>query len=117
MTEAKHTPGPWFTGHVGTEALWVGPDHQSLFVCTVPWECDNSRSNARANARLISTAPELLKALQELLAFHERPAGLETAVAMDDEAFGQFLKGISTNSDELTTRARAAIAKATGEQR
>jgi hypothetical protein len=60
---SEHTPGPWAYGHSGRDALWVGPGHDVARVATVEWDTDNARENARANARLIAAAPELLAAL------------------------------------------------------
>lgn len=90
----KHTPGPWTQGHTeeGKACVWldghVEPDSGMGSVGT--WiDC-----NTEENARLVAAAPELLEALQRLL-------------AQDDNG-----------EDEIWVRnkARAAIAKATGEQ-
>ena len=68
----NHTPGPWAFGHfLGRHALWVGPvgdDGQPLTpVAEVEWDSDMARNNARANARLIAAAPELLDALRAVV--------------------------------------------------
>ncbi len=60
---ALHTPGPWQFGHLGTEELWVGPGHDQTPVAHVSHDGEYARDNSRANARLISTAPELLAAV------------------------------------------------------
>ena len=92
----KHTPGPWTQGHSasGIECVWldghVEPDSGMGSVGT--WiDC-----NTEANARLIAAAPELLEALAEVVR------------AADGEGWKQL--------DPNLAKARAAIAKATGEQ-
>lgn len=70
MTEPKFTPGPWFSNR--QRVYWKKPD-KDLPLGTLPngqictcksaedWpECD---AEARANARLIATAPEMYDAL------------------------------------------------------
>lgn len=88
MTQIKHTPGP---------LAYINPDgftvrHPQVYsdtgpVCNATWLGDVRIDELRANARLISAAPELLEALQE------------AALWVDGE---------------LKTKVRAAIAKATG---
>ena len=92
MSEAKHTPGPWPIEYnnadekSGGQWFEVGP--------AKVWFPYNARSaieaRAEADAHLISAAPDLLNALKALADVAER-------------------KGIPCNA------ARAAIAKATGE--
>lgn len=86
----KHTPGPWFntsendqaTGSVGTNPL-----ANNIALC---WS-----ENAKADARLIAAAPDLLASLK-LLVNYGNLGAYERADAMNE--------------------ARAAIAKATGEK-
>lgn len=66
VSENKHTPGPWSYGHLGTEALWIGPDHNQTPVAHVYHDMEYARDNSRANARLIAAAPEMLEALPDL---------------------------------------------------
>lgn len=99
----KHTQGPWefYTEPqpnglpiVGTRGLMVAMLAHSI-------NHEAQRETALANARLIAAAPELLKALQALVDAYEKDAA---------EAFHQpWLKPVAI-------AARAAIAKATGEQ-
>lgn len=94
----KHTPGPWeWDGSVWNydsenEAPWLvqsGSDHR-VFVLL-----GSIKANKEADARLIAAAPELLEALQMLVAdFGDYPASERPCLAFD--------------------KARAAIAKATG---
>lgn len=90
----KHTPGPWSTEVDRKKALEINiVSGNRPFVATA-WPANHPDKEQEANARLIAAAPDLLKALEELLEvtdFHE-------------------LYGSRTEA------ARAAIAKATGEQ-
>jgi len=101
---SKYTPGPWairriaevpgaICGGVTRQYMrGVGTD-QLAMVCSV--QPDNGGDEAmEANARLIAAAPELLEALEWLL---------------DDVGRASSMLG--------AVKARAAIAKATGEQR
>ena len=96
---SMHTPGPWFTtrptsyGTIYVEARLRGSTLQEV-ASVGPTETSDQQE---ANGRLIAAAPELLKALRELVAL---------------EADG---KHASESSIEPWERARAAIAKATGE--
>ena len=90
----KHTPGPWTQDHTkeGKACVWLdGHTEPEIWMGNKETRID---CNTEANARLVAAAPELLAALQLLL-------------AQDDNG-----------EDEIWVRnkARAAIAKATGEQ-
>jgi hypothetical protein len=108
---AKHTPGPWAYGHLGKEALWVGPSHDEPPVAIVPWDTDGARDNARDNAQLLSVLPDFLDALihcEDLLSFHEGSAkperdGAHPTVRINGEDFNVALAVV-----------RAALAKAGG---
>ena len=100
---AKHTPGPW---------EWDGNpcsydrDNEAPWLWQAPWKSRDSfpilsgsiKCGEEANARLIAAAPDLLESLQRLIAtgLHERE-----------------YREIMSNPAHY---ARAAIAKATGEQ-
>lgn len=86
----KHTPGEWFTCR-GVSSIYIEARLrqgvvQEIAACG-PTEAGHEQQEA--NARLIAAAPELLEALQAV-------------VAVADRATDEF------------DRARAAIAKATG---
>lgn len=68
MSEFKGTPGPWFLGGVedGKRSINTG----SYFIALV-----DEGSSREANAKLISAAPELLDALQELVFLYEHDEG------------------------------------------
>lgn len=90
----KHTPGPWhhvmdgFRITIGNKKTGRTTTPHNYMVAEIP---DNSFI-AEANARLIAAAPELLEALEDILS-----------------------SGIGL-SNRLDLKARAAIAKAKGEQ-
>jgi hypothetical protein len=91
MTTAAHAPGPWQHGYNGTTGLWVGPVLDKQPVAIVPWDTDDARDTARADARLIAAAPDLLAACVALVDSFEKH-----------------------RPKELWDAARAAIARATG---
>lgn len=96
----RHTPGPWkWDGNVcdydpEQEAPWLVLDPDSS--TTDPILRGEIHCGNPANARLIAAAPELLKALQAML----------THMGMDEDEWNK----------PTFDQARAAIAKATGEQ-
>ena len=98
MTETKHTPGPWKARkgfHADTIEIFhpdksVKPPFYPCEIATIASDRDTAK--AKANARLIAAAPELLEALQ---------------------AFVKYADDVNDDSPELD-RARSAIAKATG---
>jgi hypothetical protein len=102
----KHTPGPWIHDTRGYPHPDVKAASGRNIACT--WGVNNQPKTpeaaaaqqeiARANARLIAAAPELLEALKEVL---NNPAG-------DYDA--------SDGYENAVKQARAAIAKATGAQ-
>lgn len=86
---AKHTPGPW--GAIGTEVKTPGPT--SRIICWTG-QPEIARVEARANARLIAAAPDMLNALLDVLDFWDDP---------------------DMSMSELKERVRDAVAKAQGE--
>lgn len=97
----KHTPGPWRTlpeevdkDYVRVRGTRLGLRYKIANVLTTIYEGVPAREadETRANAALIAAAPDLLEALQALLAIYPYP------------------------DNETTDAARAAIAKATGEK-
>ncbi len=60
----SHTPGPWSVGKKTGTMVFAGNDGgMGDFICEVCGEDDTPRAVNQANARLISAAPEMLKAL------------------------------------------------------
>jgi hypothetical protein len=112
-TNQKHTPGPWEVRHESADPEWsvvvasggrivaninaeTGPDIPPLTATKMPKE---------ANARLISAAPDLLAALEELL--------VERYALEEPEEFDE--NGHWTSTSPASVKARAAILKAKGE--
>jgi len=65
----KYTPGPWEVSP-GEFVMRIKSIHSSEMVACVTWlprEGRRSSEEAKANARLLAAAPELLEALKELL--------------------------------------------------
>lgn len=101
---AKHTPGPWTTER-GTSVLGVGEEYEvvadggAVVIACPPSEAD---------ARLISAAPELLAALETLVAL--APAFRAGKVGAE----GSAARAASSAATCAYCSARAAIAKAKG---
>lgn len=64
----KHTPAPWHYGHVGTDALWIGPGYNQTPVAHVDHDMEYARDNSRANAafivRAVNAHDDLVEALR-----------------------------------------------------
>lgn len=105
---SKHTPGPWSVPHSADEESgcscgYVFSESQRGFgaVATVPFGGeDENYPLAKANAKLIAAAPDLLEALQPFLDFADRELDLHGDVI----------------PESIIEAARAAIAKAKGEE-
>ena len=98
---SKHVPGPW--GLMPDNPLQITHmvDHSDpLFLAEVNW---SNLAVAKANARLIAAAPELLEALRGYVERQEEHNATLTRTARNA-------------SDKWLEDARAAIAKATGEE-
>lgn len=76
MNEAKHTPGPWWVDDFGNGDVRVVVDPVKgmpppicdgrTFVCKL-YQQDERGIDAKANARLIAAAPELLAILSAII--------------------------------------------------
>lgn len=113
MSETKWTPGPWRCHishpHLGIngkpsndgipyEYCITGSNENGGSVLPILGRTHNWPENFKANANLIAAAPELFAALEELLS----------------EWFDE--EGTGTQDDPFVAKARAALAKARGEQ-
>ena len=100
MSAFKGTPGPWRPSLHGPSGfiygIEAGPSHDPVKIVKWGGIGRPSSETGQANARLIAAAPELLEALTEIVA------------AADGDGWKQL--------DPSFAAARAAIAKATGEQ-
>lgn len=97
MSEVKHTPGPWGVGAEGAgypvnaaQPKWHGGG-KAICACRPANRTSEAYAEARANARLIAAAPDLLAVAQMVL---------DTAS--------------DTTPPELLAAATAAVAKAEG---
>lgn len=106
----KHTPGPWIheTGPDAPIGSVVDKLGETIAQAQENCHCGRSEDAGRAmqqmrnaNARLIAAAPEMLEALEAMVALSDDPA---------DAGFGDFMMR-DLAAQKL---ARAAIAKAKG---
>lgn len=71
MTDLKHSPGPWFMEAESYDSYYdISDDFGTSLAKVEAWDGDNDEEvmgEAKANARLIAAAPELLSACQMLL--------------------------------------------------
>jgi hypothetical protein len=105
MSKSKHTPGPWRAQpREGFEGQWevVSTCKTGRLIAAAAPHIDGDPDEA--NARLIAAAPELLKALVDLM--RVMPVLPEAA---------KTIRGIEQQYDAANRAARAAIAKAKGE--
>lgn len=99
--ETKHTPAPWHWGtdpqKIFSEPYLFGSDNSVIchFGDDDTYYPSNGEPPNKADSLLIAAAPELLAALEYML---------------------EFCPSIDPQGEEAHNRARAAIAKATGQQ-
>jgi hypothetical protein len=71
MSDLKHTPGPWFMEAEPYDSYYqISDDFSTTLAQVEAWDGDNDEEvmgEAKANARLIAAAPELLQALEGML--------------------------------------------------
>lgn len=91
---AEHTPKPWIFDRPWVNSVEGGP------ICTI----NDSNPNRDVDARLIIAAPDLLEALEALVAISRKGKCIEGCV-------GRITGSCST----LCLKVTAAIAKAKGE--
>ncbi|EOV8087924.1 hypothetical protein ACOMXT_001735 [Providencia rettgeri] len=98
--EFKHSPAPW--NYNGNVCGAVEPPTDGLIACVYPMHYENAEE-MKANAHLISAAPELLESLRELVSAMER---YEIDVG----------ESAPVKHKEMMNKAKASIAKALGQQ-
>jgi hypothetical protein len=108
MSEVKHTPGPWYPGHLGSastcQCTSVVADGYFGSICQVSTNNGKAvgdggndappRDEAIANMHLIAAAPDLLGALKDFVS--------------------GYPEDVHYDKDSLVGRGRAAINKAEG---
>lgn len=101
----KHTPGPWeaIGNLVRSPMAKENGSGVMLAECADRWFLKVNSDEAKANARLMAAAPELLEALQTI---DKRFKACSKATILSSEAYDAFYQSF----------VQAAIAKATGEQ-
>lgn len=109
--DVKHTPGPWtkVRREIRAEAH---SEAAGTTIATVEDLDTHDGEEYRANARLIAAAPDLLKALRELMTEHPYDF-----TRVDECECGEYVDYVPEAGEPAScrhTRARAAIAKATG---
>ena len=96
----KHTAAPWLIGENRYDYDLIIRSANNDPVCSVIY-AGYSKTEAKANARLIAAAPELLEALKSVVAFCDE----------------DMQHRVQTSREyDIKTLAKTAIAKATGEQ-
>lgn len=118
MSEAKHTPGPWFhvqDGYGGDMNIEAGKKENAGYekvvvggcgCCSSPFGADD-KEECLANARLIAAAPDMLEVLHTARDYLSDCASGALRYACGDFVCPKMI------SDDLN-RINAAIAKATG---
>jgi hypothetical protein len=91
---SKHTPAPWVI--TNGRCIYGNGDFIKPFVASV--EDDHNDAETAANARLISSAPDLLAALQDIV-----------------DAYQRHFDAMPVAWQTYDNIARAAIAKAAGD--
>lgn len=113
---SKHTPGTWgYEYEPDGDNHFIWSDSGDRVATAFPF----SITTTEANARLIAASPDLLEALQNLIEAAESMKGTYTFVQgktpEHEDQYGHE-KWAEEFLQETTDAARAAIAKATGEQ-
>lgn len=67
-----HTPGPWKLIDHDEDYIAITDEEQGFGVCKLEESASESREVMKANAHLIAAAPELLEALECVLAIADR---------------------------------------------
>lgn len=80
MTDTKHTPGPWFITK-GMTSCYIEARLECGLIQEVAWCGSVLDGDAQANAHLIAAAPDMLTALETVLAGGHLRTGLQAIVA------------------------------------
>tara|TARA_R110000868_G_scaffold263743_2_gene522389 strand:- start:2007 stop:2321 length:315 start_codon:yes stop_codon:yes gene_type:complete len=102
MTEA-HTPGPWLVQaeRNGTFTVWTRQPYTGS-LATVIDEDINGPYPAKANARLIAAAPDMLEALRRMVEIDDDEVVMDTASVKErlSAARAAILKATTPNAGE-----------------
>lgn len=101
MSDVKHTPGPWESDSDVVQPV-DGQSFNGCHICRITDPGDGFSSEARANAQLISAAPDLLEACKAALAY------------IPNSVVRSWPPGFELKAKALELL-RSAIAKATGQ--
>lgn len=108
----KHTPGPWIMA--GPYTYNGAPELYEIH-WSADGECVAEIVHGEADAQLIAAAPELLEALQGIISM-EPDSPMEGCTWGDtDFENPAVVYGYNMCLEEIQRKARAAIAKATGQ--
>lgn len=112
----KHTPGPWLIREPDN-GIYDTDDDIANVVARGPYGLITIAEEVDvADARLIAAAPELLEVLRDTLAETiESRDSLHAGSVLPDGSYGEDADEID-RLDRIIARARAAIAKATGQE-
>ena len=119
MSDTKHTPGPWKANFVISGAAYIFGGDRNFARVFNEWQ---DEANREANARLIAAAPEMLEALyivdacgepKRVTLYDGEAEGWEW-VHFDGREWHEI--GCWEGGPPMHPAARAAIAKAKGEQ-
>jgi hypothetical protein len=107
-TMTTHIPGPWIFRTAG-QSVYIAQDGYMPHACVfnrgvTSGQGQDLTDDDRGNARLIAASPDLLAACEAMLA----------AQSARRHPLGAPDEGIATMCVEAASKARAAIAKATG---
>lgn len=116
MPELKHTPGPWrksgycaYGWDIRTDKIWIGTVHNDHN--TTPDKSFPRTPVGEANAQAISAVPELIEAAEALIRWDDMEENLDVRKEDSDTYFFKCVDAYR----EARDKARAAIAKAKGE--
>ena len=89
---SEHTPGPWMVEvEDATTAKVYSEDRACTITVSCPWGRLGDPDQSEIIARLIAAAPDMLQALEELLAEADNPVGWEGHPHSDTTGF-QFAR-------------------------
>jgi len=112
MRNVLHTPGPWIAEPDGVNDWKVRSEDYGTVVHRNCYPAPTVDTTVEADARLIAAAPELLEALQRILAIHCPLAGTPSNKSLVAFWEHEQSEGRGEAGDQLF--ALSAIAKALG---